>query len=259
MGFKNNQVDRIKKGLFVLAFALRFMIRALDLMDLSRKEVSVPFQALLLIWSIILLHFQATLRGIKITKDMLWEAGHGRGSFQEWVLTASLKLVSVIAPCSLYIKFSTVNYQMQTINADLHSWERKVGPLFLSSPPSPSFHSHFFPFQPWLFQTSSLPHEDMVKDHLSANNLPVSFPQFPLKGKPAAVGKSPQHLGTQSYSTRQERTEASAELGRTWLHGSCCGHTETRLPRVLRLGCSPAWSNRMVTMFCVHFLAGKGC
>lgn len=95
---------------------------------------------------------------------------------------------------------------MQTISAGLHSWERKVRPLFLSSPPTPPpFHSLFFPFQPWLFQTSSLPHEDMVKDHLSANNLPVSFPQLPLKGKPGAVGKSPKHLGTLSYSTRQER------------------------------------------------------
>lgn len=109
MGFKNNQVDWIKKGLFILAFVLCFMIRALDLMDLSRKEVSVPLQALLLIWSIILLHFQATLPGIETTKDMLLEAGHGRGSFQEWVPTASLKLASVIAPCSLHIKFSTVS------------------------------------------------------------------------------------------------------------------------------------------------------
>lgn len=33
MGFKNNQVDWIKKGLFILAFALCFMIRALDLME----------------------------------------------------------------------------------------------------------------------------------------------------------------------------------------------------------------------------------
>lgn len=148
---------------------------------------------------------------------------------------------------------------MQTISAGLHSWERKVGPLFLSSPPAPSFHSPFFPFQPWLFQSSSLPHEDMVKDHLSANNLSVSFPQFPLKGKPAAVGKSPKHLGTQSSSTRQACTEASAELGRTWLHSSCRGHTETSPLRVLRLGCSSAWLNRMVTMFCVHFLAGKVC
>lgn len=109
IGFKNSHVDRIKKGLFILAFAFCFMIRALDLMDLSRKEVSVPLQALLLIRRIILLHFQATLPGIEITKDMLLEAGHGRGSFQEWVLTATLKLVSIIAPCSLHIKFSTVS------------------------------------------------------------------------------------------------------------------------------------------------------
>lgn len=80
MGFKNNQVDWIKKGLFILAFALCFMIRVLDLMDLSRKEVSVPFQALSLTWSIILLHFQVTLPGTEITKDTLLEASHGRGS-----------------------------------------------------------------------------------------------------------------------------------------------------------------------------------
>lgn len=67
---------------------------------------------------------------------------------------------------------------MQTISASLHSWESKVGPL----PPTP---------QPWLFQTSSLPNEDMVKDHLSASNLPMSFPQFPLKGKIGSCGKEP--------------------------------------------------------------------
>jgi len=80
MGFKNNQVDQIKKGLFILPFAFCFMISALDLMDLSRKELSVPFQALLLTWSIILLHFQVTLPDTKITKDALLEAGHGTGS-----------------------------------------------------------------------------------------------------------------------------------------------------------------------------------
>lgn len=90
MGFKNNQVDRIKKGLFILAFAFCFMIRALDLMDLSRKEVSVPFPALSLTWSVILLRFQVTLPGTKITKDTLLEAGHSRGSLEEWVPTASL-------------------------------------------------------------------------------------------------------------------------------------------------------------------------
>lgn len=57
MGFKNNQVDRIEKGLFTLAFAFCFMIRAFDLADLSQKEVSVPFQAPSLTWSIISLHF----------------------------------------------------------------------------------------------------------------------------------------------------------------------------------------------------------
>ena len=49
-------------------------------MNLSREEVSVPFQALSLTWSIILLYFEATLPGIEITKDTLLEAGHGRGS-----------------------------------------------------------------------------------------------------------------------------------------------------------------------------------
>lgn len=232
------------------------MIRWLDLMDLSRKEVSVPFQALLLIWSTILLHFQATLPGIEITKDMLWEAGPWQGLFPgvgaHCLTEVSFCHCSLLSPYKIqYCELPNANHQCRL--AQLGEKGRATFPFF------PSFHSHFFPFQPWLFQISSLPHEDMVKDHISANSLPVSFPQFPLKGKPAAVGKSPQHLGTQSYSTRQERTEASAELGRTWLHSSGRGHTETRLPRVLRLGCSPAWLNRMVTMFCVHFLAGKGC
>lgn len=142
---------------------------------------------------------------------------------------------------------------MQTISASLHSWERKVGQLFFLF-----FFPPFFPSQLWLFQTSSLPNEDMVKDHLSASNLPVPFPQFPLKGKPAVVGKSPKHLGTQNYGTRHRRTEASAETGRTWLHSSCCGHTETRLAQVFRPGCSSSWLNRTVKMFCVHFLAWKG-
>lgn len=175
MGFKSNQVDRIKKGLFILAFALCFMIRELDLMDLSRKEVSVPLQALLLIQSIILLHFQVTLPGIKITKDM--ESGHGRGSFQEWVPTALLKFChcSLLPPYKIqYCELANANHQCRLAQLAEKGWA--TFPFFPSCPP---FHSPFFPFQPWLFQTSSLPREDMVKDHLSANNLPVSFPQFP--------------------------------------------------------------------------------
>lgn len=191
MGFKNKQIDRIKKGLFILAFALRFMIRALDLLDLSRKEVSVPFQALLLIWSIILLHFQATLPGIEITKDMLWEAGHGRGSFQEWVPTASLKLVSVIAPCSLHIKFSTVSYQMQTISADLHSWERKVGPLFLSSPPTPSLPLPLLPFPTVAISDLFTPSRRYGQRSLKCQQSSSPFPTVPPEGQTSSCGKEP--------------------------------------------------------------------
>lgn len=111
----------------------------------------------------------------------------------------------------------------------------------------------FFPFP-----TSSLPNKDTVKDHFSAGNLPMSFPQSPLKGKPGVVGKSPKHLGKQSYGTRHRYTEASAGMGRTWLHSSCCGHTETRLAGLFRPECSSLWLNQTVKTFCVHFLAWKG-
>lgn len=84
MGFQNNQVDGIRKGLFVFAFAFCFMIRAFDLMDLSQKEASVPFQDLLLTWNRISLHFEVMLLGTKLTKNTLLEAGHIR------VSTASL-------------------------------------------------------------------------------------------------------------------------------------------------------------------------
>lgn len=137
---------------------------------------------------------------------------------------------------------------MQTIRAGLHSWEKKAAPLLL------------FPFssQLGLFQNSSLSNEDTVKDHLSASSLPVSFPQFPLKDKPAVVGKSPEHLGTQHYRTRHGGTEASAEPVRRLLHGSCCGHAETRLAQAFQPGGSSSWFNQMVKRFCVRFLMQKG-
>lgn len=232
MGFKNNQVDRIKKGLFILAFAFCFMIRAPDLMDLSRKEVSVPFQALLLTWNIISLHFQVTLPGTKSQK------GHAAGSWPRQGLFVGVGAHSTTnlsySHCSLLPWYKMQHHEVPNANHLVQAYTAGEKGCVIEPKSLKRLFFFFFPFLPfptipWLFQTSSLPNEDMVKDHLSASSLPVSFPQFPLKGKPAVVGKSPKHLGTQSYGTRHRRTEASVETGRTRLHSSCCGHSETRL------------------------------
>lgn len=111
------------------------MIRVLDLMDLSRKEVSVPFQALLLLWSTILLHFQATLLGIKITNDMLWEAGHAKGSFRAHCLTeVNFCHCSFFPPFKIqYCELPNANHQCRL--AQLGEKGRATFPFFPLPPP----------------------------------------------------------------------------------------------------------------------------
>lgn len=62
MGFQNNQIDRIKKGLFILAFTFCFMIGVFDLTDLLLEEVTILFQAPSPTWNTISLHFQAIIQ-----------------------------------------------------------------------------------------------------------------------------------------------------------------------------------------------------
>lgn len=160
------------------------MIRAFDLRDLSLKEVSIPFQALSLTRSVIPRRFQVTTLGTELTKARILEAVHSSDSVR---LSAHRIANPTCSHFSSLPRYKPQHHEAADTERAYSSWERKSGWLFFSS---------LFPSQLGLFQTSSLPNEDMVKDHLSIGNLPVSFPQFPLKGKPAVVGKSPEHLGT---------------------------------------------------------------
>lgn len=104
IGFKINQVDWIKKGLFILAFVFRFMIRALDLMDLSQEEASVLFQTLSLTWKIIFLCFQVT----QVPKSQSTQQGLSIGvsahfltdlSYSHWFLLPWYKSQHWVSKC----------------------------------------------------------------------------------------------------------------------------------------------------------------
>lgn len=72
----------------------------------------------------------------------------------------------------------------------------------------------------------------MVKDHLSATNLPVSFPQFPLKGKPAVAGKSPKHLSTEMQHTSRTQAQKQGRQLLLWSH-EASSTAETRVLIIL--------------------------
>lgn len=246
MGFQNNQVDRIKKGLFILAFTSCFMIGLYISQICYWRRSQFPSK----------LHHWHETQFLCISKPLSRYWYHKGQTLRNCPWQCLLRvgahhitnLTYITDPCfPVHASVPWLSKCRQLEQAYTAGRERL-----------PHFFFSLFSSQLGLFQNSSLSNEDTVKDHLSAGNLPVSFPQFPLKDKPAVVGKSPKHLGTRCYGTRHGGTEASAEPARRLLHGSCCGHAETGLAQVFQPRDSSSWFNRMVKRFCVRFLMQKG-
>lgn len=107
------------------------------------------------------------------------------------VPTASLKLISVIAPSSLHLKFSIVSYQMQTISADSHSWERKVGPLFLSFPSRPLLPLPLLPFPTVAISDLLTPSWRYGQRSLKCQQSSSLFPTVSPEGQTSSCGKEP--------------------------------------------------------------------